>query len=177
MTYRNTEPDEQDDESENDHRTQGLWAKFKDAFLRNNEDDDVIGDEDEDAVLGVSPIPTPSRSAGGSSTPLKRTANTLRLETARRTHVTVRRMVQSVQDVRRAVDGLREGVQQIINFEQTPADTAKELIDFMSGAIYALDGSVEQIGDQVFLFSPGNVIVDVEDKPVTASHTAFFDKG
>jgi cell division inhibitor SepF len=88
----------------------------------------------------------------------------------------VRQMVQSHEDVRRAVDGLRDGVQQIINFEQTPADKAKELTDFMYGAIYSLDGAVEKIGEQVYLFTPLNVTIDVEDKPMTSSHTAFFDK-
>ena len=147
--------------------------KFKDAFLRDNDDDDQIDEEDEH-VMGVERISPPHRSAGGSSTPLKR--STLHLDTVRKSRVTVRHVVQTHQDVQRAVDSLKEGIQQIINFESTPADKAKELTDFMHGAIYAIDGAVERIGDQVYLFTPQSVIVDVEDKPVTTSHTPFFDK-
>jgi cell division inhibitor SepF len=136
----------------------------------------MFEDEDEDSLLGVAHIPEPSRSAGGSATPIKRANGALRLETVRKSRITVRRMVQSFEDVRRAVDGLREGNQQIINLEQTPADMSERLIDFMNGATYSIDGTVEKIGDQVYLFTPQSVIVDVEDKPSTAPRTPFFDK-
>jgi FtsZ-interacting cell division protein YlmF len=173
--YHNTEPDEQDEDAEDRHG-RGFLAKLSHFWLRGGDDEDGYTDEEEDAALGVAPIPAPSRAAGGSSMPLKRSTGALRLETVRNSRVTVRRVVQSIEDTRRAVDGLREGVQQIINFERTPADIAEKLTDFMFGAIYSLDGSVEKIGDKVFLFTPGSVIVSVEEKPATTTQTAFFDK-
>ena len=90
--------------------------------------------------------------------------------------VTVRRTVQSFEDVRRAVDGLREGVQQIVNIEQTPPDIAERLIDFLNGATYALDGSVEKIGAQVYLFTPSTITIDVEDRSTTLASKPFFDR-
>lgn len=175
-TYNNTEPDEQDDDSAADRNSHGFFAKLRDAFLRGGDEDDSFDEGDEESVIGVAPIPAPTRSSGGSSTPIKRNSGSLRLETVRGSRITVRRMVQSFEDVRRAVDGLREGIQQIINLEQTPADMSERLIDFMNGATYSIDGKVEKIGDQVYLFTPTNVVVDVEDRPISASRTPFFDK-
>jgi cell division inhibitor SepF len=175
MNY-NTEPEDESDDSHADRNSHGWFTKLRDAFLRGGDDEDVIDEEDEDDIVGVAHIPAPARSAGGSSTPLKRNSGALRLETARRSRVTVRRVVQGFEDVRRAVDGLREGVQQIINLEQTPADMSERLIDFMNGATYSIDGTVEKIGDQVYLFTPTNVIVDVEDKASATSRTPFFDR-
>ncbi len=176
-SYHNTEPDEQDDDSATDRGAKNGWfAKLREAFLRDGDEEESFEEEEEETSLGVAHIPPPARSTGGSLTPIKRSSGALRLETVRRSRVTVRRMVQSFEDVRRAVDGLREGTQQIINLEQTPADMAERLIDFMNGATYSIDGSVEKIGDQVYLFTPTNVTVDVEDKPLTSSRTAFFDK-
>ena len=110
--------------------------------------------------------PAPSRASGGSASPLRRSgAPALRLDQARRTHVTVRRAVRGFDDARRAADGLKEGQQQIVNLEQTPVEMAERIIDFLNGATYALDGSVEKIGEQVYLFTPASVIIDVEDKP------------
>jgi cell division inhibitor SepF len=88
----------------------------------------------------------------------------------------VRRTVQSFEDVRRAVDGLREGTQQIVNLEQTPSDMAERLIDFVNGATYAIDGSVEKIGEHVYLFTPPTVTIDVEDRAQPGAKTPFFDK-
>jgi cell division inhibitor SepF len=170
-TYYNAEPDEDGEDSNVERNSHGFFARLKDAFLRSGDEDEYEDEEPE-----VESIPVPARSSGGSSTPLKRTAGALRLETVKRSRITVRRTVQTFEDVRRAVDGLREGTQQIINLEQTPADMSERLIDFMNGATYCIDGSVEKIGDQVYLFTPPNVIVDVETKPYTPTRPAFFDK-
>jgi len=78
--------------------------------------------------------------------------------------------------VRRAVDGLRDGTQQIVNLEQTASDMAERLIDFMNGATYAIDGAVEKIGEHVYLFTPSTVTVDVEDRATAGARTPFFDK-
>ena len=120
--------------------------------------------------------PAPSRASGGSASPLRRSgAPALRLDQARRTHVTVRRAVRGFDDARRAADGLKEGQQQIVNLEQTPVEMAERIIDFLNGATYALDGSVEKIGEQVYLFTPASVIIDVEDKPTGNSRVSFID--
>ena len=116
-----------------------------------------------------------TRAPSGSVNPLRRPTPALRLDTARRTHITVRRAVQSFDDARRAADGLKEGLQQIINLEQTAPDMAERIIDFLNGSTYAIDGSVEKIGEQVYLFTPSTVLIDVEDKPAPVGRTSFFD--
>ena len=122
------------------------------------------------------PIPASTRAAGGSYNPLKR-GTTLRIDQARQTRITVRRSVQTFDDARRAADGLKDGQQQIVNLEQTPADMAERITDFLNGATYALDGSVEKIGEQVYLFTPSTVQIDIEDRPATAGvRAAIFDR-
>lgn len=131
-------------------------------------------DEEEAAVETPSPV-AETRAPSGSVNPLRRPTPALRLDTARRTHITVRRAVQSFDDARRAADGLKEGLQQIINLEQTAPDMAERIIDFLNGSTYAIDGSVEKIGEQVYLFTPSTVLIDVEDKPAPVGRTSFFD--
>ncbi len=138
--------------------------------------EDYEEDEDVAAENQTQPIPTPTRASGGSYNPLKR-GTTLRIDQARQTRITVRRSVQTFDDARRAADGLKDGQQQIVNLEQTPADMAERITDFLNGATYALDGSVEKIGEQVYLFTPSTVTIDIEDKPATARGVAIFDRG
>ena len=122
------------------------------------------------------PAPVPTRASGGSYNPLRRGGTTLRMDQSRQTHITVRRAIQTFDDARRAADGLKDGQQQIVNLEQTSSDMTERIIDFLNGATYALDGSVEKIGEQVYLFTPSSVVIDIEDKPATPVRAAIFDR-
>ena len=149
----------------------GLFARVSRWF-----GGDHYEEEEEEAEVETPAPPTDTRSGGSTVNPLRRATPALRLDTARRTHITVRRAVQSFDDARRAADGLKEGLQQIINLEQTPPDMSERIIDFLNGATYAIDGSVEKIGEQVYLFTPSNILIDVEDKPAPVARTSFFDR-
>lgn len=123
----------------------------------------------------ASPTVVTTRTNGGSLNPVRKGVTPLRIEQTRRTHITVRRAVHSFDDARRAADGLKDGQQQIVNLEQTPADMAERITDFLNGATYALEGSVEKIGEQVYLFTPSSVTIDVEEKPGVSSRASFLD--
>ncbi len=148
-------------------KSEGLMSRLF-GHLRGNDD---YEEEQEDVAIPenqTQPIPPQTRASGGSYSPLKR-GNTLRIDQARQTRITVRRSVQTFDDARRAADGLKDGQQQIVNLEQTPPEMAERITDFLNGATYALDGSVEKIGDQVYLFTPASVVIDIEDKPVASN--------
>ncbi len=158
-------------------REGGLWSRMVER-LKGHDDDDDGGDDMDTDVEQTQPIPASARASGGSYNPLKRGGTTLRIDQARQTRITVRRSVQTFDDARRAADGLKDGQQQIVNLEQTPADMAERITDFLNGATYALDGSVEKIGEQVYLFTPSTVVIDIEDKPATTGvRAAIFDRG
>ena len=158
-------------EEYDDHRPQGFLARMRDRLMGHDEyeeDEDTTPDGDTHAASA------PARSHSANTT--RRSAPpALRLDQARRTHVTVRRAVRGFDDARRAADGLKDGQQQIVNLEQTPVEMAERIIDFLNGATYALDGSVEKIGEQVYLFTPATVVIDVEDKPTGNSRVSFID--
>jgi cell division inhibitor SepF len=53
----------------------------------------------------------------------------------------------------------------LVNFESASKEEAVKALDFVSGAIYALEGRLEKIGDYVFLAVPKGI--DVEDSTLT----------
>ena len=154
-------------------RDGGVFSRIMSHFKGHDDYDEE--EEDVAAANQTQPIPASTRASGGSYNPLKR-GTTLRIDQARQTRITVRRAVQTFDDARRAADGLKDGQQQIVNLEQTPADMSERIIDFLNGATYALEGSVEKIGEQVYLFTPATVTIDIEDKPVTGVRAAIFDR-
>jgi cell division inhibitor SepF len=178
MQQNRTEADEYEDSP---HRgDSGLFGWLKDSFRRTriDEDEDYLEDEEEAAPRPSTTTGAQSSNISGVSIPSRRNHPTpaYRIDSSRRSKVTVRRSVHSFEDVRRAVDELREGVQQVINLEQTPVDMSERLIDFLNGATYALDGCVEKIGEHVFLFTPSSVQIEVEDNRISELRPAFFDK-
>ncbi len=166
---QNAEAEEYDDAPPRDGN---VFSRLFGPLLRGHEDP-----EEPEEVVAEQPQPlsTQTRASGGSYSPLRR-GTTLRMDQARQTHITVRRAIQTFDDARRAADGLKDGQQQIVNLEQTTHDMSERIIDFLNGATYALDGSVEKIGEQVYLFTPSSVVIDIEDKPVTGVRAAAYDR-
>ena len=162
---QNAEPEYEESTPKN-----GFLSKMKGWLGR----DEYEEEEDVTDIPAQQQTPPVTGASGGSLNPQRRGVTPLRIEQTRRTHITVRRAVHSFDDARRAADGLKEGQQQIVNLEQTPADMTERITDFLNGATYALEGSVEKIGEQVYLFTPNSVTIDVEDKPVT--RTTFLDR-
>ncbi|MGO8671749.1 MAG: cell division protein SepF [Capsulimonadaceae bacterium] len=150
------------------------------GFFRSFTGNDEWEEEEDDIHDRTAPAPSTGTRTGGTVTPLRRPATVpsaaLRLDHGRRAHVMVRRSVQNFDDARRSADGLKEGEPQIVNLENTPSDMAERIIDFLNGATYALDGSVEKIGEQVYLFTPSSITIDVEDKRSTSARASFLDR-
>lgn len=55
------------------------------------------------------------------------------------------------------VDSLKSHKPIIINLERLGTDVARKIFDFLSGATYALNGNVQKIANNIFVFAPENV--------------------
>lgn len=45
----------------------------------------------------------------------------------------------------------------IINFENVDKDVARRMVDFISGAVYALDGTIQKVSNGIIVVAPSNV--------------------
>ncbi|MGH9305197.1 MAG: cell division protein SepF [Acidimicrobiales bacterium] len=52
----------------------------------------------------------------------------------------------------------------IVNLQASDRDLARRMIDFCSGLTYALSGSMEKVAEQVFLLTPSNVELSLEER-------------
>ncbi len=52
----------------------------------------------------------------------------------------------------------------IVNMQNAERDLQRRMIDFCSGATYALSGGMERVADEVFLLTPSNVKVSDEER-------------
>ena len=58
----------------------------------------------------------------------------------------------------------------IVNMQTADRDLQRRMIDFCSGATYALSGGMERVADEVFLLTPSNVKVSEEERQRLADH-------
>lgn len=56
----------------------------------------------------------------------------------------------------------------IVNLETADRNLAKRIVDFVCGTAYALNGSMQKIGNGIFLFVPSNVDIAGESKEETS---------
>ncbi len=62
-----------------------------------------------------------------------------------------------VQDI---VDQLKLKKPIILNLEAMERELARRIIDFISRAVYGIDGNVQKISDAIFIFTPNNIHLD-----------------
>ena len=68
-------------------------------------------------------------------------------------------------DAAKAADELRRKKAVILNMENVDKALTRRVVDFLSGSVYALDGSVKKIAQSTYLFCPHNmdVVGDLEN--------------
>ena len=64
---------------------------------------------------------------------------------------------KNIDECRKLIDNLRANKPIIINLEKVETDLARKMFDFLSGATYALKGSIQRINQNIYLFAPHNV--------------------
>lgn len=64
---------------------------------------------------------------------------------------------KSFDECTKLVDSLKGRRPVIINLEKLETEVARKIFDFMSGATYALQGTVQKVANNIFIFAPENV--------------------
>lgn len=73
-------------------------------------------------------------------------------------------------DSQKVSDHLRNNQPVVVNFETTDAEVMKRMTDFISGTVYALNGSMKKIGRNILVCAPQNVDID-------AGKSVYDEKG
>ena len=124
---------------------------IEDAEMDDVYEDDYFADDRtvaEDNVLNLGNRGRKKTAAAGSS-------NVVSLPTAAPMKMMVYRPV-SYEDTQTIIDNLKSRKPVIVNMEELEIDCAQRILDFMAGAIYALDGTIYKISRGIFVVAPTN---------------------
>lgn len=142
--------DDYDDDYEEEKPKRSLFNRSK-----------KYAEDDEEESYDIAP--RSSRSSSYSSnkvTPMR--------QPARRTNVSMEVCVikpTSVDDAREITETLLSGRTVILNLEGLDLEVAQRIIDFTSGATFAISGNLQKISNYIFLVTPTNVDIsgDLQD--------------
>ena len=69
------------------------------------------------------------------------------------------------EEVPAIVDNLKNRKAVIVNLQSIhDAETAKTIFDFLNGAIYALEGTIQKVSSGIFVLAPNNIDIDANIK-------------
>jgi cell division inhibitor SepF len=84
------------------------------------------------------------------------------------------RKPKSQEDGPFCVDCLRDDRPVVVNLKGLEQHEARRVFDFLKGAIYALDGQMEEAGESIFVLTPRGVEISAEIDSATASDQIDF---
>lgn len=65
----------------------------------------------------------------------------------------------TIEDVKEICDSLLDGNAVVVSLENMKQGEESRIVDFLSGAIYSLNGNIQRISDYVYVGSPEEVVL------------------
>lgn len=155
----------------------GLFDKFKEivGIEEIDEEDDAV---EEQAAKSIIPqqktLTAPAPASRPAPAPAPAGSVTKPAQTGGRYTTPLKMVViepQGFDESPKLVDSLKAKKPVIINLENLETDVARKIFDFLSGATYALNGNVQKVANNIFVFAPENVSVDYNNN-IKASERA-----
>ena len=84
---------------------------------------------------------------------------------------------ESFEEARDIADHLKSKKPVVINLEGVEREIARRIVDFLSGAVFALDGSIQKVSNGIFLIAPYNVGIMGDFKDDLKTRGIFSWKG
>lgn len=144
----------------------GIITKFKNWIVE--EDEEFIEeeyDENVEPVVGEEDLSSAFSATKGSKIVNLHTANQMKV-------VIVEPKVYD--DAATIADHLKQRRAVIVNLEGLAStEVRKSIFNFMNGAVYVLDGSIQKVSKSIFILAPNNVDIDANMKKELESK-AFF---
>lgn len=152
----------------------GVFSKFKDMMgFEEYEEDDIDTEEEEYKSSGGSYYdrkPVEPKTPAASSSRYDSNVVPMQNRTVKAITSAFKLVViepKGFEECPKLVDSLKSRKPIIVNLEKLESDTGRKIFDFLGGATYALNGNVQKVANNIFVFAPENVSItaDGDNKP------------
>ena len=143
----------------------GILSRFKNWIVE--EEEDYI-EEEEEAVF------TEESEIGEEIGTTIRNTNIVKLHTTTQMKVVIVEP-KKYDEVTTIADHLKNKRAVIVNLENlNDAIARKSIFDFMNGAVYVLDGTIQKVSKAIFILAPNNVDIDASIKKELENSKTLF---
>ena len=137
---------------QDDNYDQDTYGEDYDMGYATENDDDAMMDDDNYA-------------SEAASAPVNISGNAIELKVVR---------PESFKNADQIADHLLNRRTVVLNLEAAGKDTAKRLIDFLTGVAFAIKGDIRKVSNNTYVITPGNVTVTGD--PMTDAARAAFEE-
>ena len=151
----------EDDDFFDDDYEDDFEEKPKKSFFRKEKA--VDNDFEDEYELPAKPAKTARQTSGNKVTPMRQPQGSSRRAGSNMEVCVIK--PNSVEDAREITETLLTGRTVILNLEGMDLEIAQRIIDFTSGATFAISGNLQKISNYIFLVTPTNVDIsgDLQD--------------
>lgn len=150
----------------------GVFDKFRDMIGIDAYDDDLYDDAEQDVDYETSSYydrESKTEEIDTNVSSRRHTGNVYSMQEKKVKAITAAfKLVviepQGFDECSRLVDDLKSRKPVIVNLEKLDLDLARKIFDFLGGATYALNGNVQKVANNIFVFAPENVAIDAESE-------------
>lgn len=144
----------------------GILSRFKNWIVEEEEEDYI--EEEEDVVFAE------ESEIGEEIGTTIRNTNIVKLHTTTQMKVVIVEP-KKYDEVTTIADHLKNKRAVIVNLENlNDAIARKSIFDFMNGAVYVLDGTIQKVSKAIFILAPNNVDIDASIKKELENSKTLF---
>ncbi|HHY40510.1 MAG TPA: cell division protein SepF [Syntrophaceticus sp.] len=81
----------------------------------------------------------------------------------------------SFDEVEKIANQLKSRKTVVVNFSKTTKELSQRILDFLGGTVFALNGSMQRVSSDTFMFAPSNISIQAE-LPEGLSQEKFLQK-
>lgn len=139
----------------------GVGDDYEDEYANDSYESDYTGNYD---VETDSTESTPSSNYGAGygaqNSYQSQTSNVINMTAqAARTKISIQEPLE-YEDGAKVIDKISEAKTVILNLEMLEPDKKRQIFDFVSGGVYALDGQIQKVTKDIYVLTPKGIQVD-----------------
>lgn len=139
-----------------------IKSKLKTFFFLDEE-----FDENEDFVEEVQPVRQPK--------PAAKPQNVVSLQSVQKSSKVVLVEPRNYSQATEIADHLKNRRAVVVNLQRIDNEQGRQIVDFLSGAVYTISGEIQKIGEKIFLCTPDNVEVSGNITEALVKESEFQD--
>ncbi|MDQ6596884.1 cell division protein SepF [Bacillus salipaludis] len=139
-----------------------IKSKLKTFFFLDEE-----FDGNEDIVEEVQPVRQPK--------PAAKPQNVVSLQSVQKSSKVVLVEPRTYSQATEIADHLKNRRAVVVNLQRIDSEQGRQIVDFLSGAVYTISGEIQKIGEKIFLCTPDNVEVSGNITEALVKESEFQD--